>query len=198
MLMYQIDTLTATADTPFISVLEVWAGTRQSTETVSERVPTQTANEQRGSQDEARTKQENTKKKGGYFFQGLQESLQHSNTGVFRRVLCEGYKLYSLCLYDATESHREPLQRILKAILYKPLHTLEIPKSKLILDCIKIEQMFKISRGRLYSLVGSIGDRLNRNSTKQVPMKEPLYSLHNSGHQQAFTIYSKSVKISQK
>ena len=38
--------------------------------------------------------------------------------------------------------------------------------------------MFKISRGRLYSLVGSIGDRLNRNSTKQVPMKEPLYSLH--------------------
>ena len=34
---------------------------------------------------------ERTKKKECYFFQGLQEGLQRSNTGVFRRVLCEGY-----------------------------------------------------------------------------------------------------------
>ena len=45
------------------------------------------------------------------------ECLQRSNTGVFRCVLCEGYKLYSLCLYNAVQSHREPLQRILKAEL---------------------------------------------------------------------------------
>ena len=131
--LYQFDILTATAATLFISVLEVWARTRQrnicaeipvsrsitsrservqrhnaqsdggqSTDTVSERVPTRqrTANEQRESQDEARTKQEKTKNwtpkelrknstNRGRTMEN--ECLQRSNTGVFRCVLCEGY-----------------------------------------------------------------------------------------------------------
>ena len=51
---------------------------------------------------------ERTKKKECYFFQGLQEGLQHSNTGVFRRVLCEGYNYtpYAFTTQQrATESH---------------------------------------------------------------------------------------------
>ena len=53
--------------------------------------------------DEQRTNQE----KECYFFQGLQEGLQRSNTGVFRRVLREvyNYTLYAFTTpYRATES----------------------------------------------------------------------------------------------
>ena len=51
---------------------------------------------------------ERTKKKECYFFQGLQEGLQHSNTGVFRRVLRKVYNYtpYAFTMpYRATESH---------------------------------------------------------------------------------------------
>ena len=49
---------------------------------------------------------ERTKKKECYFFQGLQESLQHSNTGVFRRVLREVYNLLPMPLQRRTEPQR--------------------------------------------------------------------------------------------
>ena len=51
---------------------------------------------------------ERTKKKECYFFQGLQEGLQRSNTGVFRRVLREVYNYTPYAFttpYRATESH---------------------------------------------------------------------------------------------
>ena len=57
-------------------LLEVWARTRQNTETVSERVPTRTAREQRGSQDEARTKQEKTKNWTPNELRGSQERTE--------------------------------------------------------------------------------------------------------------------------
>ena len=91
----------------------------QSTDTVSERVPTRqrTANEQRESQDEARTKQEKTKNwtpkelrknstNRGRTMEN--ECLQRSNTGVFRRVLREVYNYTPYAFttpYRATESH---------------------------------------------------------------------------------------------
>ena len=90
----------------------------QSTDTVSERVPTRqrTANEQRESQDEARTKQEKTKNwtpkelrknstNRGRTMEN--ECLQRSNTGIFRRVLREVYNYTPYAFttpYRATES----------------------------------------------------------------------------------------------